>query len=372
MKFSCLRQEFLYGLNLAAKATSSANSAFPILETILINAKDNVLTLTGNTSEVAAVATLPGNVFQSGEIAVNAKIICEIIRRLSDDIVHFELTDNFNIQISCGESSFNIIGLSGEDFPTLPSVADANSFYINKELLFTLIKQTTFAVATNDIKPILTGVKFEIQTGNVTAVALDGYRLALCKYPFIYDGAAQNCVIPGRYLNDLYKMMSEIEDEEIKVSITNKFVLFQFDNCQFMTRTLDGEFMNYDPIIPKSFKIDVVVNTADFMHCIERVSLIAEFSQSEKAPIKLVLSDGKLTASCISGKGTVKDTLPIEGEVDEVIEMGINHRFLMDALRNIKEEKIRLQFNENINPVIITAPEKEDFLFLILPVRLRG
>lgn len=367
MKFSCNNTDLLDAV-MAAQKASSSNTSFPILETLFIEA-DQSIKITGNNLEIAIECLMEGNVYEKGQIAVNAKIICEIVRRMPEGTIYIETSGENNVNIRCGELDFNIIGLPGEDFPKIPEVDFIQSFELQADLLNALVKKTSFAVAQNDIKPILTGIKMEITEHEIKCIAVDGYRLAINKAVSEETLPVCECIIPGKSLAEFCKIAASGK-AAITVRLADKNILFEMENCRFFARLLEGEFVNYQNILPKEYKYTAKVNVSDFLKSIDRAALLAE-SDGSKTPVKIIYETDKLTVLCNTQKGNVKDILNVEAEGSEVFEVGYNCRFLMDALKAADCEFVTLEIMGNINPTVIKPVEDDSFTFIVVPVRLK-
>lgn len=368
MNFSCERDTLITALSAVQKA-ATINTSFPILECILIECTDT-LKLTGNNLEIAIEYTIPANIYKPGSICLNSKILFEIIRRMPEGVIFFEADENDNVSIRCGESNFNILGLPSEDFPDTPIVQNTSSISIEPDVLSSMLKQTFFAVAQTDIKPLLTGIKFEIEEDNIHLIALDGYKLALRNEKLENNDKKLQCIIPGKALNELVKIITD-EKNQITMHISDKHVMFQFSDCIFIARLLEGEFMNYKAIIPKEHKLRVLVETDEFIKSLERAALISEASKGEKTPIKLLFQTNKITTICATERGKVEDTIESSSNDIENFEIGFNHKFLLEAVKVAGCDKIVMEFTGSVNPVVIKPEEGDSFIFIVLPVRLK-
>ena len=199
MKISCLNTDFLNAINSASKASAS-NTSFPVLETLLIDAEDEIK-ITGNNLEIAIECSVPGTIMKQGQAAVDSKMICEIMRRMPDGVVTFECKENNIMTINCGELVYNINTVPGEDFPKIPNVQSMEKINVKCSDITALVRKTSFAVAQNDLKPILTGIKFEFKKDEIRAISVDGFRMALKTVKTEKENPEFSCVVPGKSLN---------------------------------------------------------------------------------------------------------------------------------------------------------------------------
>ncbi len=364
MKFICDKVLLQEALTAASRA-STTNSPNMMLANLLLIA-DEGLTVVGNNLEISIEYTVPAQVRETGSICINSRTLCDIVRSLPDEAILFEETDK-NIHITCGETDFKLIGLSAEDFPRSEPVEDAVKTTMSAEMLTDIVRQTGFAVAVTDVKPLLTGIKFEISPDNITAVALDGYRLAL-RREAVESGAEVTCIIPGRSMGELCRILKD--EDDVSIELADAAARFRFGSCLFTTRLLQGEFINYNNIIPTSVDSTAVIGVPELMKCVERAALLADHDGS-KIPVKLTFQGPKLHVTCETQSGQFHDVLNVETTNMEEFEIGFNHKFLLDALRATECESVRMEFTGSIKPLVIKPMEGNEFIFIVLPVRLK-
>lgn len=366
MKISCLNTDFSDAINAASKASAS-NTSFPILETLLIDAGDEIK-ITGNNLEIAIECTIPGNIAKQGQAAVDSKMICEIIRRMPDGVITFETGGNNVMTISCGEIVYDINTIPGEDFPQIPNIQYTRKINAKCADIITLVRKTSFAVAQNDLKPILTGVKFEFKKDEIKAISVDGFRMALKTVKTETENPEFSCVIPGKSLNELCKIIGNIEDIEIAVS--DKNVLFSFEGCKFFSRILEGEFINYESFIPKESLYSAEVNLSEFLKSVDRASLLSE-SDGSKTPVRVIYDNDLIKVMCNTERGKMSDTLSASSQGTENFTVGYNCKYLMDSLKAAEGEDILIQITGDRKPTVIKPIDGDDFIFIVLPVMIR-
>ena len=368
MKFSCANTDFLEAVSTASKA-SSASTSFPVLEMLLIEA-DEGIKITGNNLEIAVEYYIPATVYEKGSISVNAKIICEIIRRMPEGIIFFEVGSDSNVKITCGELDFTIIGISPEDFPKIPDIDVSQNIVTTGEVISNIVKKTSFAVAQTDSKPILTGIKIDVKEDVIKAVAIDGYRMAISYTKNENTMPETGFIIPGRSLIEFSRISGGTKDKVI-INISDKNVLFEYGNCRFLSRLLDGEFINYENILPKSHNYSAVIDAAEFIKSVDRAALLAD-AEGNKTPVRVLYEADKVTVMCNTGKGNMKDIIAVKTDSTESFEVGYNCKFLMDALKATDCDKIKIEIVGSVNPTVIKPSEDDEaFTFIVLPVRLK-
>ena len=367
MKFSCEKYLLQNACATAARATAS-KSPIQALEGLLLEASADVK-VTGYDLKKGIYTRFAADVAQAGSIVVNSRLFGEIIRKLPDGIVTVA-TDGLNINVKCGKSDFNIMGLSPDDYPEIPVVDGQNQISLPEKILRSMINQTIFAVADSDVRPIYTGTLFEVSGDELTLVSVDGYRLAK-RSEKLDSTKMENCsfVVPGAALSDIERICEDSEDP-VSVSVGQKHISFSIGETVVISRRLEGDFLNYKKSIPESFRHVLKVERGELMAVIDRVSLI--ISEKNSSPVHLFLNDGSIECSCVTPIGKAEDVCLCEGS-GEGLEIGFNDRYLMDALKAAGKEELLLCLNTASSPCILKAADgSETFTYMILPVRLRA
>ena len=357
MKFSCEKLLLQNAVNTASRAVA-AKSSIPALEGLLLTCGGESLTVSGYNMQTGIRTKFAVEVEESGELVVNARLISEILRRLPDDVVTFT------------DADFDIMGLSAADFPELPEVEEKYAVQIAEKTLKTMIQQTSFAVSTNEARPVHMGSLFEVSAEGLTVVSVDGFRLALRKEALEkIEGGAFSFVAPGTALNEVERICEEI-DEVVTITLGQRHILFEVGETELICRRLEGEFLDYKNAIPRRNPINVVVDTKTMLQSLERVSVV--ISEKLKSPVRCQFGEDKVTMSAKTSNGDAKDVCRIAGD-GQGLEIGFNNRYLMDALRYAPADTVRMELNTGISPAIIVPVEgEENFLYMVLPVRLKA
>ena len=331
---------------------------------------DTALTLSGYNMQTGIRTALSAEVHEAGSIVLNARLFGEIIRKMPDDIVVFASDEKLQVNVSCGDASFEIPGLSAEDFPELPEVDKDHCIVMEQRTIKAMIAETAFAVSTNESRPVHTGSLFEVTDQGLTVVSVDGFRLALRKEPLEkIEGGAFSFVAPGNALKEVENICAD-SDEMITVIRGKRHLLFQTGSTQLICRRLEGEFLDYKNAIPTNNPVALEVETKALLESLDRVSVV--ISEKLKSPVRCVFDLDRVRLWAKSGTGEAKDTCPTEGD-GKGLEIGFNNRYLMDALRYAPAEKVRLELNTGISPCIIRpVDEGDNFLYMVLPVRLKA
>ena len=366
MNFLCEKDKLLEGISTVIKAVVS-KTPMPILQGILISTDEDCIILTTNNLETGIECIIPAIVRENGSIVIgDARVFFEIIRKLPNDYISVEVDDNYHTTIKCQKSVYNIIGLNPIEFPELPIIKEKASFEINAEVLKQMIRQTLFAVSTRPEKPTLTGSLFEIDGDNLSIISLDGFRMAIRNEKIDARGN-EKFIISGKTLGDIVKIIKD-EDLPIKIKLTDKYVMFEYEKTKVISRLIEGDYYDYKRIIPTDFRVKTVLNLQDILVCVERTDPIVAVDIL-KNPIKITIDNNSLSIDCITSTGKVHDIIDID-DCGEKIEIGFNQRYLHEALQACECEEIFMEFNGSLNPCIIKPLEGDSFLFMVLPVKL--
>lgn len=377
MKFTVLKSKLVEAVGHVMKAVSS-RTTIPILTGIKITAGLDGITLTGSDSDVAIKSFIPleedGNenakIEAAGNIVLQSRVFSELVRKLPDDQVDIEVDSRLIAKITSGSSEFNLNGLDPEEYPTLPVISEENVVNVKKDLLKHVIRQTIFAVSTSETRPVLTGVRWNIQNGKLDCVATDSHRLAQRTIP-IEDGTGadyHNIIVPGKSLNELSKILDDNSDETVSMVITSNQILFKTNNLQFFSRLLDGNYPATERLIPNESKTDITLSTKDLLHAIERASLLAK--EERNNVVKLRTEKEQIEISSQSPElGRVFENLIADQVEGEELRISFSAKFMMDALSRIDAQNIKISFTGAMRPFIIRPIGDEGILMLILPVR---
>ena len=366
MKITCERQSLVEAV-LNVQHAVSTKSSIPSLEGILLRTEDDgTVMLCGYDLELGMTTTVPAKIEEKGSIVLSARLFGDILRRLPDDQVVISTDEKYMTSIECGGSDFSIVGIPAAEYPELPAITGEITMQLAHNVLKSMIRQTIFAVATTDAKPIHTGTLFEIDGETIRMVSVDGFRLAIREEPAKCPEEA-HFVVPGKTLNEVMKLLKD-DDTPLTLRIGRRHIMFEIDGYCVISRLLEGEFLDYRAAIPASKTTEIRVQTRAFIDSVERVSLL--ITDRMKSPLRCVFEDGEIRISCSTPIGRAHDQLPAEIEGPGA-EMGFNNRYLLDALRNTEGDEVKIQLNGPVSPMKVLPKEGNSFLFLVLPVRLR-
>lgn len=366
MKFKCQQNLLSNAINMVSKAVSS-KTTLPILSGIYFEAKDGSIKVIGNDLNLSIETAIPAEIIESGSIVIPARLFSELIRKLPNDLITFDINDNCVVDITCGDSNFKIVGLPGNEYPELPVIDEYNSFLIDRELFANMIRQTSFAISQDESRPILTGALLEIENGKFNMVAIDGFRMAI-KKAIVKTELSRKAVVPGRTLNEINKLLSSAEGKgDLRISFDDKQVLFSTPELKVYSRLLAGEFINYNQILPNEYKSLVITDTDQFLTAIDRSFLMAR--ENKNVAIKLEIKDDIIKISSNSEMGSSMEKVHIKLEGHD-LEIGFNPKYLMDALKIIDSESIKLEFVNNVSPCIVRPQDNDNYTYLVLPCRI--
>jgi DNA polymerase-3 subunit beta len=365
MKFSIARSEMADALAVVAKALSS-RSTLPILSGVLITASDGQLELQATDLEISVKHTAPALVEKEGGIVLPGKLLNDIVRSLPDAAVSVE-TEAETAHITCAQSAFTVRTLPPADFPRFPEVAVEKQMKLTGNVLSATVRQVARAVSRDETRAVITGVLMVTEGPSLRLVATDSYRLALRER--ILDtapGEDIEVVVPGRALDEVSRLAQGAD--EVVIGISHNQVIFEIGSTVFVTRKIEGNFPNYRQLLPKETNSTVDVPVEELTAAVKRVALMAQHN----APIKLAVNVEDMTLSLTATTqdlGDASEDLMVKAE-GENVEIAFNHGFFLDGLASADAEEVSLSIQNSLKPGLITTPQDEGFLYLLMPVRL--
>lgn len=367
MKFTCSKDLLLQYINIVNKAVS-ARTTLPILECILLTADEKGFLMTANDLELGIrTAPIEAEIYEKGEVAIEARIFNEIVRRLNGESVTISTDEKHAVTIVSGSSEFRIMGQSGDDFPTLPEVEQENSYSMEQAALRDMIRQTIFSIAQDGSKPVLTGELFELRAGAVHIVSVDGYRISFRKNALLHHSGETEVIVPGKTLSELHKILSQEEGQTLSITLTEKHILFDLGNAIVVSRLIEGDFIRYAQSFFEEYKTKVVIDKNELIQALERASLVSR--DSRKTPVRLMIRPGGMEITARSDMGTAHENIAAEVEGDD-LSIAFNPRYLIDALRAIEDERVKIHYMASLSPCMILPTEGDAFRYLILPLRM--
>ena len=340
----------------------------PILEGIKWVAEDDTLTLSATDLELSIEKKIKAEVKEEGETVVPGKFFSEFIKKLTNESIELSLNEKNQLKIKYTDSESLLQCYPVLEYPGFKKIESGEYFGIEKKSLKELINKTLFSVAIDDSRPILKGCLLEISDKEILATALDGYRLAHLKKELTSSNVKTSVIVPARSLAEISKLLDDSEDV-VNVYIQKNYIMVDFGECKVITRLLEGDFLNYNQIISNSFETEITVNKNQFEDALERASLLSKVGQNNL--VKFEIKESLLCLTSNSEIGNIKENVNISLRGKE-LTIAFNARYFIEALRVCSDEFVKISFNSSSNPCILKPLEADEFLYLILPVRMIG
>ena len=363
MKISCMKGKLMQGISNVSKAVST-KTTHPILLCIFIEAENGNIKLTANDMEIGIESYVEGTVIEEGKVAIEAKLLSDIVRKLPDSEIHMETNEDFKTTIKCEKSLFTIAGKSGEDFSSLPVVEKSKYITISQFTLREIINQTIFSISDSEYNNVMTGELFEVSNNRLRVVAIDGHRIAIRNVELKDESQDVKVIVPGKALSYISKIVNGGVDDDVNIYFADNNILFEFDRTKVVSRLVEGEFFRIDNMLNVDYQIKFTINKREFLDCLDRSSLLIK--ESDKKPIKLTIEDNMLYLKIDSLIGSMNEEIEIHKEGSNII-IGFNPKFLMDAIRAIDDDDITIYMNNTKSPCVI-KDEEENYIYLILPM----
>lgn len=364
MNILCSKENLIKATNIAVRAISS-KTTIPILECLLLVADTTFKIRSTDTELSIETSTIEAEILSPGNIAVNAKIFSDIVRKLPEnESIIIKVEDDQKIYIKSGKVEFKLMGQTASDFPELPNFEKEQKYLIAGDILKKMIRQTNFSVAKSDDKPALTGGFLEVENNNIKIVTVDNFRVSYREEPLLDAAVDVSAIIPGKTLNELSKVLGE---QEVEIYFGDKHVLFDFAEGIFITKTIDAEFIRYKQILSQNTTINFTATQKDVLETLERAVLIS--SDTRKNPVKFKIEKEKFIVTSTGEIGNFYDEIDIDMS-GEKLEISFNPQYILDAVRAIDIENLSFNFSTNLSPVIIKGTDTENSKYLVLPLRL--
>lgn len=369
MKFSCEQQKLAKALNVVSKAVTS-RTTIPILKGIMLEvSSDGKLIMSASDLDISIQDTIEVNDAEEGSVIVMAKLFGDIIRKLPNTDINIACDEDNNVVINCMNSEFKIVGMSTDEFPNVNIISEeTTSINFNKSTFKKMIDKTAFAASVDESRGVITGVLVELEADQINMVAIDGYRMAITRNAMI-NTSQQKMIISAKILSEISRILGDIDsdEEDGTLFLSEKKAVFKFDNIQAELRLIDGEFIKYKDILPKDNKISAVINKSQLLESIERASLLSKVGKNNL--VKMAIEDTLMTITSNSEEGNVKEELPIYKE-GENLTIGFNAQYMLDVLKAIDDEDVKMMFNSSITPCLVEPCDGTSFEYLVLPVRI--
>ena len=363
MKFAIEKNILLENLNNVVRGISTKN-VIPVLNGIKFELKEDGLTLTASDSELTIESFIESklirNIESTGTIIISSKYILDIIRKMPSDVINFEMMDSLKIKIYSDFNQYNLNCLDPTEYPAIKLITHKDPIVIKADVLKELINQTSFAISTQELRMKINGDLFEV-------IATDSYRLA--KKNIKLDTPVDtdvNIVIPGKNITELEHIL--VDDEEVYMNVFNNRVLFQYKNIKFQTNILSGSYPNTSNLIPTEFEIIVQAKKSEFMGAVDRAALLTQ--GKDKNIIKMKIENKEMIINSYASEiGKTEERVVIDTDEKSTIDISFSARYMMDALKTIKDEDILILLNNDVKPIVLKSLTDESLIQLILPIK---
>lgn len=366
MKLICDGLDLSNAVFKVIKAISS-KTPNPVLEGIKLTAKGENFTLMATDTELFIEKTIRAEVFEEGETLVQGKLFSELIKKLENQQIDITLIENRELKIKYGDNEGIIQCMNVEEYPVIKKDINENFFTMQQSDFKEIISKTAFACAIDDARPILKGCKMEIENDTLVCVALDGFRLAVAKKELKQSSGNFNAIVPARALNEIVRLLDN-DSDLLTVVIQDNLLMVEISNTVLTSRLLEGEYLNYRQIIPTDFMSVLRVNKSQMLDSFERASIVAK---STKNIVKLDIKEGLMNVSASSEIGNVNESIIINLEGRDIV-IAFNPKYVIDVLRVVSDEFIHIYLNSSISPCIIKPFTGDEYLYLILPIRINA
>ena len=365
MKFTCSANALIEALQVVTKALPGRTTN-PILEGIQIETDVNDVVLTCSDERITIVTRFEAYVSEPGRGVVPGKLFNEIVRRLSDGDIEISMNDRFVFTIRGAGNRTNISGQDADLYPALPAISGEKEVSLPQDMLKDMIQKTEFAIAVEDAREVLTGCLLEIENGDVTMVALDGFRLAMKRSKCGDVLERLSAIIPGRAVGDIGKLLSDDPEAFATLSFGGNKLHIRLEKTDIYVILVEGEYIQYRQILPSRFATRVIVDLEPFRRGIDRAALIAREGNNNLLILKI--ADSEMAIEAHSQIGDVYEQLDIQQEGAN-LNIAFNVKYLTDVVRYIESDQIEINLNNAISPCVITPVDDGDYLHLVLPVR---
>ncbi len=370
MKFTIDKNILLENLNNVIKGVSTKN-VIPVLNGIKFELTENGLSLTASDSELTINSFIDKkeikNIESVGTIVIQSKFILEIIRKMPSDVINFEVIDSLKIKIYTDNNQYNLNCLDASDYPNLKMEEHKDPILLKGDVLKSLINQTVFAISTQELRPLLTGINVTIMGDSLIFIATDSYRLAKKNIKLSTPiNTEVDIVIPGKNILELEKIITD--DEMVEMHIFNNKVLFKYKNIKFQTNLLSGTYPNTSNLIPTDFGIIAKINKNEYTASVDRAALLTQ--GKDKNIIKMKIENKEMIINSYASEiGKVEEKLFVDTDPSANIEISFSSKYMLEALKTIKEEEILILLTNDVRPIVIKSLTDESLIQLILPIK---
>ncbi len=366
MRVICARKDLYEGVQTAARAVS-ARTSLPILGHLLITAEEDRLRIAATDLEIGMECIVEANIVQPGSMTVPARVFTEVLSSLPETDVSLTLDEEYNVNIKCAASDFSIKSLPPEEFPMLPQVVEEQKFTIEREVLRDAVKKTAFAVGIDESRAILTGILLQLTDNGLKFVSTDTHRLCVMDCQIAESSGTVNATVPGRALTELSRVVPE-GDGTVSVTISSSQILFAVDDTVLISRLIEGQFPNFEKVIPTEHSKKLIIPTEPFEQSLKRAAIVAR-ENAFRTIFETV--DGKLIITAESGNvGKAHEEVEIVKEGDD-IKMAFSAKYLLDMLAVVDTEAVIMELSGEVNQALVCPQGSSDYLYVVMPMQVK-
>jgi DNA polymerase-3 subunit beta len=365
LKLTCSRDELLRGLGIVSRGVSTRTTV-QILSGILLRADGEKLELAATDMEVSLRTAVEAKVETEGSVVVPGRLLLELARLLPEAEVTVEhKLEEAAVEIRCGTASYRLHTYNAEDFPRLPETQGIELHEVDRETVLDTVSRVSRSASRDESRPVLTGVLMRFEPGKLVMAATDSYRLSVKETTLEGSIPELEAIVPARALGELTRIA--VEGEKLSLGVHENQVVFGTADAWLTSRRIDGQFPNYKQLVPETFEHEVALPREELLDVVRRVSVMAQ----RNSPLRLRFADGELTVSAqTQDVGEAHESLPVSFGA-EALEIGFNAEFLRDGIDSVAGEQVRLKLISPLRPAVLQG-EGDDFLYLIMPIRLAG
>jgi len=358
------RDQFLKGLQMVHNIVEPRQT-LPILANVLLEADAETVRLTATDLEVGARVSIPARVATKGSVTVSARKLAEIVKELPAAGLTLKVGEGATVTLRCGGVNYRLVGLPPDDFPAVVPAAPPAWLTLEAKMLRDLLSETSFAVSHDESRFALNGVLFVLQPKEIRLVATDGHRLAVANRGVGHGLSGVTGIVPRKAVTEIMRVLGATEDVQIAIT-ENQFVL-QMPNFVMTARLIEGQFPNYEAVLPKGHPGRLVMKRLALTAALRRVSVMAE---ERNKPVRFVLTPGTLTLSAASHDlGEAEEIVEVEYSGNE-LTIGFNSRYVLDALQPMEHDDIVVELKDSLSPGVIKSAQGEGYCCVIMPMRI--
>jgi DNA polymerase III subunit beta len=369
VKLSVMQENLARGLSVVSRAVST-RSTLPVLANVLLKTEDAGLKLTATNLEIGITYWVPGKIDTDGASTVPAKLLTDYVNALQGgDRIDLELQPAETLHLRCGRYESHIKGIDAEEFPAIQAAGERPTTRIAQNILRRALAQTAFAAASDEARPILTGVLARFEGDTLTLAAADNYRIAVKTIPILDAVSDTSIVIPARALNELVRILADVDEPvEIVLAQARNQILFHLEGIDLVSRLIDGQFPNYQQVLPQGHTTRAIVDREELLRAVRPAALIAHESANI---VKLQVGSEGNAGVVVSAHAEVGDHV---GEVEAAVEgdgttIAFNARYLADVLANVEAEQFAIELNGPLSPGVFKPVGDDRYVHVVMPVR---